>query len=171
MRGVYYCAGGLVVSLAVVTVVVATYSREVRPLGARFRASMPGNPTEHHRTQGDLGATSYDLRHWGCAYSVIYSDSVPGGLAASEVSSAAKEVAKGWGGAVVTERELPRGGWPEVGEEFEAVGPGHLRVKGRLAVFRGRIYIWYVGCSPSVWVFPWTQHYARQFVTAFEALQ
>ena len=142
-------------------------SQEVAPVGARFRARMPGIPVEHTSVQGAITFRSYDVQRWDCHYSVAYSDSLPGGVAPSEASLFIASTVKSWAGAVSSERALP--GWPDTAVEFEARGPGELLVKGRIATVQARIYTWYVGCPESSWRSPWARHYGQLFIDSLQA--
>jgi hypothetical protein len=136
--------------------------RDVAPPEARFTAIMPGIPARHSAVSGATTAISYDVRRWSCVFNVIYSDSVAGGLAPSEASTAIAGTVKVWGGKVTSERILA--GWPDTAEEFEARGPGPFLVRGRIATMSARTYIWYVGCPENRWMLPWVKHYAKRFI-------
>lgn len=125
-------------------------------------AYMPGAPTRHVAVNGPVHATSFDVHRWGCVFNLVYSDSLPGGLARAEVPTALAALAKGWGGTVTSESALP--GWPDTAEEFEARGPDSLLVRGRIATQGTRIYTWYVGCPEDRWKAPWVRHYATRFI-------
>jgi hypothetical protein len=136
--------------------------RDVAPSEARFTAVMPGSPTKHVAVDGPVTATSYDVLRWGCVFKAIYSDSLSGGPAPSEVPELIALTSRVWGGKVTSESALP--GWPDTAEAFEARGPGAFLVRGRVAVVGGRTYTWYVGCAEARWRLPWVKHYAERFI-------